>query len=71
VATLDERDRTIFDERLMAEEPITLRELGERFGVSRERARQLENRLKDRLRPYFSEFVGDDVRRDPGADAAA
>jgi RNA polymerase sigma-32 factor len=64
VATLDERDRTIFDERLMAEQPITLRALGQRFGVSRERARQLENRLKGRLRPLFSEFVGDLPRND-------
>jgi RNA polymerase sigma-32 factor len=71
VAMLDERDRTIFDQRLMAEEPITLRELGERFGVSRERARQLENRLKDRLRPYFSEFVGEDLRRDAATSEAA
>jgi RNA polymerase sigma-32 factor len=59
-ATLDPRDRIIFDERLVAEKPITLRELGQRFGVSRERARQLENRLKDRLRPYFSEFVAEE-----------
>src|SRR6185369_12911738 len=36
VATLDARDRAIFDERLNAEKPITLHELGARFGVSRE-----------------------------------
>jgi RNA polymerase sigma-32 factor len=63
-ATLDPRERIIFDERLMAEKPITLRELGQRFGVSRERARQLEDRLKQRLRPLFTEFVG----RASGAD---
>lgn len=58
VAKLDTRERIIFDERLAADKPITLRELGARFNVSRERARQLENRLKDRLRPLFREFVG-------------
>jgi RNA polymerase sigma-32 factor len=63
-ATLDPRERTIFDERLIAENPITLRELGLRFGISRERARQLENRLKQRLRPLFQEFRGD-LRHNP------
>jgi RNA polymerase sigma-32 factor len=57
--TLDPRERVIFDERLTAEHPITLRELGERFGISRERARQLENRLKQRLQPLFREFLAD------------
>jgi RNA polymerase sigma-32 factor len=59
VATLSPRDRTIFDERLVAEHPATLRELGLRFGISRERTRQLEERLKRHLRPFFQEFRGD------------
>jgi RNA polymerase sigma-32 factor len=59
VETLNPRDRTIFDERLVAEHPATLRQLGLRFGVSRERTRQLEERLKKRLRPFFQEFRGD------------
>lgn len=58
VATLDARERAIFDERLMAEKPATLNELGAKFGVSRERTRQLEERLKERLRPLFLEFRG-------------
>src|SRR5688572_668403 len=57
-ATLDERDRAIFNERLIAEKPVTLHEIGARFGVSRERARQLESRLKARLREHFAEFRG-------------
>jgi RNA polymerase sigma-32 factor len=69
VAKLDARERTIFDERLVAENPITLRELGARFNVSRERARQLEERLKVRLRPIFREFVGEH-REDAIASAA-
>ncbi len=52
-ATLNERDRAIFDRRLLAEEPVTLRELGEQFGVSRERVRQLEADLKRRLREFL------------------
>jgi RNA polymerase sigma-32 factor len=48
--TLNERDAFIFNHRLMAEEPITLQELGDKFGVTRERARQLEARVVDRIR---------------------
>src|SRR5690606_36210953 len=36
------RDTQIWDKRLVAEDPLTLQELGDLFGVSRERARQLE-----------------------------
>jgi RNA polymerase sigma-32 factor len=41
---LDAREREILTERRLRENPMTLEELGERFGVSRERVRQLENR---------------------------
>jgi RNA polymerase sigma-32 factor len=59
VATLDMRDRVILEERLMAERPITLRDLGLKFGVSRERARQLEERLKNRLKPLLQNMLGE------------
>lgn len=41
---LDAREREILTERRLRENPMTLEELGARFGVSRERVRQLENR---------------------------
>jgi RNA polymerase sigma-32 factor len=52
-ATLRGREKEIFDERLMAEDPITLQELGERYGVSRERVRQIEEALKRKLREFL------------------
>jgi RNA polymerase sigma-32 factor len=53
-ATLtDPRDRRIIDARILAEEPKTLQELGDEFGVTRERVRQLEARLVSRLRDYM------------------
>ncbi len=63
-ATLDEREQAIFDRRLLAEEPATLREIGETFGVSRERVRQIEADLKRRLAAYLrsSGEVGDALR---------
>ena len=47
------RERTILRARWLREEPLTLESLGQRFGISKERVRQLEERtiakLKDRL----------------------
>ena len=56
---LDERDRQILDERILAEEPKTLQELADEFSVSRERVRQLEVRLVNRLRDYLKENLVD------------
>ncbi len=44
------RERAIWDARLASEDPETLHDIGEEFGVSRERVRQIESRLKARLR---------------------
>jgi RNA polymerase sigma-32 factor len=71
VVTLETRERLIFEERLLAEKPITLRELGQRFGISRERARQLEERLKKRLRPVLETMLGEGTESSLGAAAAA
>jgi RNA polymerase sigma-32 factor len=55
---LSGREKQIFVERLLSEEPLTLQEIGRRYGVSRERARQLESRLKEKIRLFLeSEFA--------------
>jgi RNA polymerase sigma-32 factor len=54
-----DKEIAIFDERLVAEDPLTLQELGDRFGISRERVRQLEQRLTIRLREYLKGEMGD------------
>ncbi|OPY67232.1 MAG: RNA polymerase sigma factor RpoH [Syntrophorhabdaceae bacterium PtaU1.Bin034] len=46
---LSEKERFIFEHRIMAEEPITLREIGERFNTSRESIRQLQARISKNL----------------------
>ena len=56
-----EKELAIFDERLVADEPLTLQELGDRFGISRERVRQLEQRLTGKLREYLQDEMGDAV----------
>lgn len=57
----DERERIIWDERLVASDPISLSELGDRFGVSKERIRQVEARMKKRLKQYLEEQLGDEI----------
>jgi RNA polymerase sigma-32 factor len=59
--TLDGKDKeaAIFDKRLVADDPLTLQELGDSFGISRERVRQLEQRLTGRLRDYLRAEMGD------------
>ncbi|MCC6878079.1 MAG: RNA polymerase factor sigma-32, partial [Sandaracinaceae bacterium] len=61
-ATLTGKDAIIFNERLMSEEPRTLQELGDQFGVSRERVRQLEKRLQTKLKKYLEKELGESVR---------
>jgi RNA polymerase sigma-32 factor len=51
--TLTGKDRVIFEGRLMAEEPLTLQEIGDRYGISRERVRQIEERVKKKLKAYL------------------
>jgi hypothetical protein len=43
----------------LSDEPLTLLELAAKFGVSRERTRQLEQRLKIRIRAYLQKELGD------------
>jgi len=60
-ATLAGKDVIIFDKRLVAEDPVTLQQLGDEFGVSRERVRQLEARLRNRVGVFLKEALGDAV----------
>jgi len=60
-ATLEGRDAQIFRGRLLSEEPTKLARLAATFGVSRERTRQLEERLKHRIRVYLQKEMGDEL----------
>jgi RNA polymerase sigma-32 factor len=57
--TLKDKDRVIFDHRLLAEDPMTLQEIGDRYGISRERVRQIENRVKRKLKVHLEEHFPD------------
>jgi len=58
----DEKERYIFEHRLLppaGKEPLTLQEIGDRYKLTRERARQIEARLTNRLRGYLREEIPD------------
>ncbi len=67
--SLAERDLIILRERILAEEPRTLAELGKQFEVSRERVRQLEAKLVKRLRVYMEDNLVDFEYYAPGAQS--
>ena len=64
--SLGERDLIILNERILAEEPKTLAELGKEFEVSRERVRQLEAKLVKRLRTQMEDNLVDFENYGPG-----
>ncbi|MEZ4216391.1 MAG: RNA polymerase factor sigma-32 [Myxococcota bacterium] len=67
--TLAARDLQILEERVLAEEPRTLADLGEEYGITRERVRQLEARLVKRLRDHMKQALVDFEYYAPDADA--
>jgi RNA polymerase sigma-32 factor len=60
----DDRERAIWDTRMIVTDQTPLSELGERFGVSKERIRQVEVRLHKRLKEYLEEQFGDEIELD-------
>ena len=57
--TLKDKELVIYRERLLNEEPLTLREIGDKYGISRERVRQIEERVKKKLKTYLTEELKD------------
>lgn len=57
VADLKPRDKEIFKKRLLTEVPPSLQSIADEYGVSRERIRQIEERLLKKLKVYMSEYI--------------
>ena len=57
--TLNDRERFVLTHRILSESPITLEELGKRFGVTKERSRQLQNRIIEKLRDFSKDRIKD------------
>jgi RNA polymerase sigma-32 factor len=59
LSVLNDRERRIFEARRLADEPVTLEELAEEFGVSRERVRQIEVRAFEKVQKAVRTRVAD------------
>jgi RNA polymerase sigma-32 factor len=59
IKELAERDEDILRNRILSETPVTLEDLGQKYGITKERTRQLEARIIKRLRDYLKREVKD------------
>ncbi len=57
--TLEGREKVVFGDRLISETPLTLQEIGDKYGITKERARQIEEQIKKKLRDYMREHYPD------------
>jgi RNA polymerase sigma-32 factor len=69
LSVLNERERRIFEARRLADDPITLEELADEFGVSRERVRQIEVRAFEKVQKAVKTRIA--AMEAPQAAAAA
>jgi len=62
-ASLAAREKAVFEERLAAEDPLTLQELADRFDMTREGMRQVERRVVKAFKEFVEhEMTGYDLR---------
>jgi RNA polymerase sigma-32 factor len=59
IPKLNEKELYILHNRLLTDEPITLREIGERYNITRERVRQLEARLVEKIGQHMKNDIED------------
>jgi RNA polymerase sigma-32 factor len=55
--TLSEKHRDIFDNRILAEDPLTLQELGHKYDISRERVRQIQDKILKKAKEWLEEKI--------------
>ncbi|MBW1759359.1 MAG: RNA polymerase factor sigma-32 [Deltaproteobacteria bacterium] len=56
---LNKREIEIFDLRIFSDNPVTLQEIGDRYGISRERVRQVEKNIIKKMREFFKREIPD------------
>ncbi len=56
---MSDRELDIFDNRIFSESPVTLQEIGDRYGISRERVRQVEKNVIKKMREYIRREIPD------------
>jgi len=56
---LSDKEQEILEKRLLTDSPVTLREIGEQHGITRERVRQIEARLLQKIREHLADKIED------------
>lgn len=56
---LSDKEQYILEHRLLTDEPVTLREIGEKYDITRERVRQIEARLLQKIRDHLFKNITD------------
>lgn len=56
---LSDREKIILNERLLNDEPLTLQEIGEKYGITREAVRQMEVRVMKKIKDKMTEIQGE------------
>jgi RNA polymerase sigma-32 factor len=59
VPKLSDKERDLLEQRILSDQPVTLREIGDKYGITRERVRQIETRLLGKIREHFAKRIGD------------
>ena len=60
-STLKDKELIILRERMLAEEKATLQEMADKLSLSKERVRQIEERIKEKLKTYLTDELGDSI----------
>jgi len=59
MSQISEKELKILEKRILSEAPQTLMEIGKEYGITKERVRQIESRLKNKIREYMKEEIPD------------
>ena len=57
--SLEEKEREILETRILSDQPVTLQAIGDKYGISKERVRQIENRLVGKIRHHMENQLPD------------
>jgi RNA polymerase sigma-32 factor len=57
--TMTPRELEIFEQRIFSDTPATLQQIGDRYGISRERVRQVEKNIIKKMREFFKRELPD------------
>jgi RNA polymerase sigma-32 factor len=56
---LNEKEQVILDSRILNEDPLTLQQVADQYGLTRERVRQLETRVIEKLKKHLAGYLDD------------